>query len=416
MGKSARVSGFVYERKLAGGEVALYNKLRVPDASRPSGYREENRALGRLWTRGGRPPDGYATKRGAQDVLRERIVDAGRRAGEAPERTPLPTFADVADAWIRAKSRAVYGSTWRDYDSVLEMHLKPAFGPMRVDEVEPRHVAAWKERAADDGMSARLIVRALMVASQVFTHAQRHHDLGRNPASGRLVPRPSVKYDRSRFNVLEPAQVRAVADAMSTAHGRAAVLVSAWTGVRIGELVELRWKDVRWTDQRLHVRRSFGTNGVKPTKGVHGRSVPMTPDLVALLDRLSRRDHATGGDDLVLVTEAGDRVSSYTLRDHFYAALGAAGLGHLREADPPLRWHYLRHTFATRAARVVPLSDVQALCGHADIQTTQRYVHHVPGARDAERLAAAFADEPDPLERAVSQPVSQSGQFGAQRA
>jgi integrase len=77
----------------------------------------------------------------------------------------------------------------------------------------------------------------------------------------------------------------------------------------------------------------------------------------------------------------------------------------LREADPPLRWHDLRHTFASHAARAMrSLSDVQALCGHADLQTTMRYVHYRPGADEAQRLAAAFA-EPDPLEQAVARPA-----------
>lgn len=120
---------------------------------------------------------------------------------------------------------------------------------------------------------------------------------------------------------------------------------------------------------------------------------------------------------VALAPERGDRVNGWTLRRHYYEALVRAGLGHLRYAvlptadnpkgvllkDKPLRWHDLRHTFASHAARVMPsLSDVQALCGHADIQTTQRYVHYRPRADEAERLAAAFA-EPDPLERAVAQ-------------
>jgi integrase len=144
--------------------------------------------------------------------------------------------------------------------------------------------------------------------------------------------------------------------------------------------------------------------------------VPITSELVALLDTLSRRNHSTLADNLLLVTEADDRVSSFTLRKHYYTALDAAGLGHMRDTEPPIRWHDLRHTFATRAAKLMPMSDVQALCGHADVHTTQRYVHHVPGARDAELLAAAFAEPADDLERAVSRPMSQTGQFGAQRA
>ena len=94
----------------------------------------------------------------------------------------------------------------------------------------------------------------------------------------------------------------------------------------------------------------------------------------------------------------------------------AAGLGHLRAGDRPLVWHDLRHTFASHAVRAMPsLSDVQALCGHAHISTTMRYVHYRPAAGEAERLTAAFA-EPDPLERAVSQDVSPTGRIGARAA
>ena len=67
------------------------------------------------------------------------------------------------------------------------------------------------------------------------------------------------------------------------------------------------------------------------------------------------------------------------------------------------------------AVKVKPLSDVQAMCGAAHISTTMRYVHHQPGARDDELLAAAFA-EPDDLERAVSRDVSPTGRIGAQAA
>ena len=137
----------------------------------------------------------------------------------------------------------------------------------------------------------------------------------------------------------------------------------------------------------------------------------MTPELVALLDGLSKRDHATMADDLVLVDERGGRVNSFTMRKHLYTAIEAAGLGHLREGDTPIRWHDLRDTFASHAARVMrSLSDVQALCGHADIATTMRYVHYQPGAKDAELLAAAFAER-DPVEAAVDSGLVANSSF-----
>jgi hypothetical protein len=76
------------------------------------------------------------------------------------------------------------------------------------------------------------------------------------------------------------------------------------------------------------------------------------------------------------------------------AALGAAGLGHLRTKHDPMVWHDLRHTFGTTcAAKGIDLRRIQAWMGHADIQTTMRYLHYVPQHDDAARLTAAFSAE-----------------------
>ena len=74
------------------------------------------------------------------------------------------------------------------------------------------------------------------------------------------------------------------------------------------------------------------------------------------------------------------------LRRRYRRALEAAGL-------PRVRFHDLRHAFGSTAVKAFPLSDVQAMLGHAHVTTTMRYVHHRPGADDAARLAAAFGGE-----------------------
>jgi integrase len=79
------------------------------------------------------------------------------------------------------------------------------------------------------------------------------------------------------------------------------------------------------------------------------------------------------------------------LRDAFYAALNAAGLGRLREKEEPIVFHDLRHTFGTLAVRVFPLSDVQQMMGHADLSTTMKYIHYVPRHDAGHKVSQAFA-------------------------
>ena len=106
--------------------------------------------------------------------------------------------------------------------------------------------------------------------------------------------------------------------------------------------------------------------------------------------RRARRDpprarSRAGADDLVFVNDAGEYIEDSALRRRFYAALEAAGIGHIR-------FHDLRHSFGTLAVQVFPLSDVKAYMGHADIATTMIYVHHVPQVDAAEKLSAALRE------------------------
>jgi integrase len=101
----------------------------------------------------------------------------------------------------------------------------------------------------------------------------------------------------------------------------------------------------------------------------------------------------------------GHHLDDNLVRDEFYAALERPGLAHLRYAvlptegnpegekrDDAIVFHDLRHTFGTQcAARGIDLRKIQAWMGHADIQTTMRYLHYVPAHDDAARLTAAFA-------------------------
>jgi integrase len=185
----------------------------------------------------------------------------------------------------------------------------------------------------------------------------------------------------------------------------AIIRVAAFTGLRQGELLALRWRHVDCANRILHVRRNLaaGTDKEDTPKSHRVRSVPLSDQAVVALDGLSRREHFTSPDDLVFGSEVGDHLSDDVVRDAFYEALEDAGLGHLRTKDNPIVYHDLRHSFGTTcAAKGIDLLKIKAWMGHANIETTMLYLHYVPQHDDAAGLTAAFATPPVNLSMTAS--------------
>jgi integrase len=178
--------------------------------------------------------------------------------------------------------------------------------------------------------------------------------------------------------------------------------VLAYTGLRLGEVVALRWADVDFAGERILVRKGVTRWIEGAPKSGRVRSVPLVEQVARALDGLSRRERFVGPDEFVFCNELGGFVDDSRLRKRFYRALQDAGLGRLREKDDRVVFHDLRHTFGTIAVQAFPLSDVKAFMGHENIETTMIYVHHIPQADAAARLGALLhADALPPLAQAA---------------
>ena len=174
---------------------------------------------------------------------------------------------------------------------------------------------------------------------------------------------------------------------ISQAGDAAIFLVAAFAGLRRGEVLALRWRDVDFAAETLRVEQAVSTVGqeFKSTTSGRIRSVPMMEAVAAALDRLSQRDRFTGRDDLVFVGEDGRPLEGSALRRRYVAAAKRAGLR-------PLRFHDLRHSFATVAVNATHSGrERQEWMGHADYRTTSRYLHYKSRGDEAKRLGAAFA-------------------------
>jgi integrase len=376
-----------------------YVKTRVPGRV----PEQTTRRLAGAHEGGGRPSNGALTRRQAQDALADILAEERRKVtGRAYENPAASvTFADAAAGFLRhvehVKGREA--STLRDYRGSLKVYLLPRWAELPISAIKPSDVEKLRDELLKAEVSARTVVRHLTVAHGVFRHAMRAHGLERNPASAELVDRPTVRYS-GEFRTLDAEQLAALCRAAETLQDAAMFLTAAMGGLRQGELRALRWRDVDFMGDRLHVRRSAVTGAggnVKAPKCGRVRSVPMVAQVSEALARLGQREHFTGEDDLVFPNEVGEVENDTLLRRRYMRARKAAGL------PASLRFHDLRHVFGSTAVRTFPLSDVQAMLGHAHITTTMRYVHHGPGADDAARLAAAFGGQ------SVSPAVSRTG-------
>jgi len=159
------------------------------------------------------------------------------------------------------------------------------------------------------------------------------------------------------------------------------------TGLRQGELLALRWRDVDWPAGRVRVRRSlvrgeFGT----PKSRRASRSVPLADALAAALDAHQRASAYPSDDHLVFAhPHLGRPIDRSKLLKRYKAAVRRAGIR-------DVRFHDLRHTFGTRmAAAGVPMRTLQEWMGHRDFKTTLIYADYAPSAQEREFVERAFA-------------------------
>lgn len=371
------VSGHVFRVEGKRGP-RWYAKYRLPDGH------QVQKALGPAWTQRGRPPAGYFTKRTAEAWLRD-VLDQARR-GTLPGMVRTgATFADAAAEWLRfiERERGRKPSTLADYKSVVNAHFLPAFGERPVESIGPEMIERWLAAKLREGeLSRRSLQKMVVLLHGIFRRARKVWRLPANPVAE--VERPTAP-KRTDVQFYSPEEVHALARAASSEQDAALFLTAAMTGLRRGELLALRWREVDFAAQTVRVSASYTAGKLGTPKSGQGRAVPLIDEIAQTLARLAQRGNWTGPDDLVFVGASGGYLDGSALCRRFKRARDAAGLR-------PLRFHDLRHSFGSIAIRTADPRELQEWMGHSDFSTTKIYMHYRPRADAARRLSAAFGD------------------------
>jgi integrase len=288
------------------------------------------------------------------------------------------------------------------------------FGGRRLTAITTAVVSRWLVALdRDPALSVRSVNKHRHIVGAIFMYACRQDTfaLAVNPASATEKRREA---DFAEIVTYSPAEVFAISRALGAGHHRdhrgpapydekiaarraedeqdaAPVIVAGFAGLRMGELLALRWRHINFQAQRLHVQRSYSAGEESSPKGRKGRTVPLADQPAQALARLGQRPAFTAPADLVFCSRIGKHLDGSALSRRYKRASDIVC------ADAPdmpaLRFHDLRHTFGTLAAGSFDLVNVQAMLGHADARTTSRYLHARPAAEDAAKLSAIFGSE-----------------------
>lgn len=343
---------------------------------------EHRKKLGTHWSDKGKPPLGYLREREANEALQEILVKA--RAGVASRRRTGTTFEQAAREWLRhgETQRGLKPTTIVDYSSALRAHLLPSFGDMRLEDVTAEIIERRRDAWIAQGLSPRNANKQLAILHGVLERARKVHRLPSNPAAD--VEKLRNGYDATRFDFYTPDEIAALVRHAASPQDAALYLTAAFTGLLRGELVALRWRDVDFSASAIRVWASYAKGTLTTPKSGKARVVPMVPDVAVALARLSQRAYGIAEEDLVFLGAAGGYLDASALRRRYVAAQKAAGL-------KPLRFHDLRHTFGSLAINRASIVQVQGWMGHADVDTTSRYLHHKSRADDAQLLAGTLS-------------------------
>lgn len=342
------------------------------------------------------------TYRDSHGRQRWQVVDGGLREAEAAledvrrklrrgERVApsQATFAEIARVWL-ASQTGLRPRTRESYETQLRVHLEPAFGTRKIAQLTEDDVAAFIAEMQAAGYKGWSIRAALTPLGRVLGYAARRGLIGQNPME-RLQrgERPSV--GRRDMRILTRDEIGKVLDGAGDAY-RPLLATAVFTGLRLGELLGLTWRDVDFDGAALRVRRQLDRRGerVEPKTDQAVREVVLIPALGRTLREHKLRSPFARDEDFMFASSGGGGLDHTIPRAALRRALKAAELD--GGDRPSLRFHDLRHTFASLAiAQGLDVVFVSRQLGHASPDVTLKvYSHLFDAAQHAERASAAL--------------------------
>ena len=313
---------------------------------------------------------------------------ANRRDRGGPPVLSGSTVERLLTAWLDATKASLKGKTWERYEGCVRIHLVPILGQVLLSRLTAQHLQALYSAKIAEGKSSATVHQLHGVVRTALAHGVQWGVIASNPALNARAP--SVR--PRPMSILSEDECRRFVEAVKGNRLEALFLLAVTTGMRQGEILALRWRDIDLDAGSLSVRGTLSRTRegfiITDPKTTASRRQVILPKIAVealkrhRIRRTQERPKVGAGwsnDDLVFSTLDGRPYDKErVVRRYFRPILERAGL-------PTIRFHDLRHTAATlMLQRGVLVRVVADILGHADPAITLRvYSHVIPAMHGA---------------------------------
>ena len=325
-----------------------------------------------------------STKKQATVLLREIEEQVGK--GTFMPTKQIPLFQEVAKDWIEYKKPNLRETTWGVYEGHVRNHFQ-VLDYLKINRIQTPTVEKFIRTKQDSGMHILTLRKVLVTLGQIFNYAVRHRYIDYNPL--REAERPRSKGNegesqRDRIKILTPKHINKFLDKTEGQKYRMLFKLAIFSGGRQGELLGLKWSDVDWKNNQIHIQRTFNNGRFFDVKTLESnRQIDIGPKIMADLKRW-KLACPIGDLDLVFPNEVGKPIDHHNMVYRvFLPTLTTAAL-------PRIRFHDLRHTYASLLIEQGENPKyIQSQLGHSSPTVTMNVYAHLmkpTNPRSAQRL------------------------------
>ena len=338
------------------------------------------------------PITGKMISRNVLDKTQAEVKEKLRTAIENSKRldytqTGKYTVGQWMDEWFEAYAKVkVRPSSHQTYKGYIESHIKPNIGDVPIEKLTSLQLQKFyrllltegrvpriESEKQPKGLSAKTVRNINQVISSAMDMAVRHKLILSNPTEGCELP----KVEHREMKTLPAEQLGAFLREAKESGVYELYYMDLATGLRRGELLGLKWEDIDLQNGIIHVRRQVarvdGEVKEMPLKTKNSyRNISISQDAVAMLTEME----AHRSSDYVFPSSTGGPISPDSVNNMLHRVLKRAGL-------PSIRFHDLRHTFATLALQNgVDIKTVSGMLGHFSAGfTLDTYAHVTTSAQ-----------------------------------